>query len=285
MMKVCRVGSLAVGLTMIVAAGASAQGRVSPKKTVRTMKTSSAIGDAMGDVRWGWTRSRVLRHHRQRIQEAYRPLIAKASDAIEEDNLRHKMNREVEKIVESYVEFDGTTSGYDSGFLRDEFAHNNSESMLRVNTPTSEDYYFFYKNRLWKRYRALKASVFGDATFKEFGNALQGRYGRAKIQTKALPDGAELKWYRWSDRRTSVRAIDNNPFYGLYCLVFEDQKKSNKLNKVRAANKAKPTKSTGIVDMVVQDGDEAKDDNADIADRISGEIRRKSPPPKSGELK
>ena len=279
-MRVLNISALAMvmGLVMTLGSVADAQGRLRHTKIKRSAKTSKAIGNAMGDVRWGWTKSQVLRHHRRAIQEGYKAKIAAATDAIEEDNLRHKMNREVEKIRESYLEFDGNTTGHDAGFLRNEFSHRNGESMMKVETLTSEDYYFFHKNRLWKRYRALKASVFGDATFEEFGAALQKRYGKARVQKTALGDGAELSWFQWNDGRTTVRAIDNNPFYGLYCLVFEKNKVANKLAKVRAAKSAKTPKAASIVDMVVEDKPEADDPNVDIADRISGEIRRKPAP-------
>ena len=270
-----------IALTAAVST-ADAQGRASAKKVRRSAKTSKAISNAMGDVRWGWSRVKVFKHHKAQIEASYEKPIAKATDAIEEDNLRHKMERQADKIRESFVKFDGNPTGHDAGILKDEFAHNNKESMLKVDTKTSEDFYFFHNNRLWKRYRTLKPSVFGGASFEEFGRALQKRYGRAKIKTADVGDGAKLKWYEWNDGRTRVRAIDNNPFYGLYCLVFEDVRAGNRIAKARRRNAPKVEKKASIVDMVVDDGKGVDDENADIADRISGKIRRK-PKAKKGD--
>ena len=141
----------------------------------------------MGDIQWGWTPKQVYRHLKKNIEASYQEPISKTTDAIEEDRLRHKMAEEARQIRDSYFEFDGTPSAYDSGYLKGEFTHKNGESLIRVRTKNTQDYFFFIKERLWKRYRAFDASVFEGATFAQFGNALQQRYGKAKKKTGVPP--------------------------------------------------------------------------------------------------
>ena len=237
----------------------------------------SALEQSMGDIQWGWTPKQVYQHLKKNIEASYQEPISKTTDAIEEDRLRHKLEQEAAQIRDSYIEFDGTPSAYDSGYLKGEFTHRNGESLIRVRTKTTQDYFFFIKERLWKRYRAFDASVFQGASFAEFGGALQQRYGKAKKKSGSLASGSEkTEWYEWKEPRVLARAVDNNEFYGFYCLILEDPKTVARLAQLRKNQPAKAEASATLVDMVE---DESNDDqHADIADRITGEIRRHETP-------
>ena len=236
-------------------------------------RSRSALEESMGEIQWGWTPKQVYRQLKKGIEARYQEPIAKTTDAIEEDRLRHKMAEEARQIRDSYFEFDGTATAYDSGYLKGEFTHNNGESLLRVRTKTTQDFFFFINDKLWKRYRAFDASVFEGATFDEFGKALQQRYGKARNKTGPLHPGGEPKrWYEWREPRVLAKAVDNNEFYGFYCLVLEDPKTVARLGKLRKNKPVKAENNDSLVDMVGDDSD--PDEHADIADRISGEIRR-----------
>ena len=240
-------------------------------------KSPSALKQSMGEIQWGWTPKQVYQHLKKNIEASYEEPISKATDAIEEDRLRHKMAEEARQVRDSYFEFDGTPSAYDSGYLKGEFTHKNGESLLRVRTENTQDYFFFINDRLWKRYRAFDASVFEGATFTEFGNALQQRYGKAKKKSGVLVPGAEpTRWYEWKEPQILARAVDNNEFYGFYCLVLEDPKTAARLDKLRKNKPEQGEASATLVDMVAEQS--STDQNADIADRISGEIRRHEAP-------
>jgi hypothetical protein len=240
-------------------------------------KGSSALVQSMGEIQWGWTPKQVYRHLKKNIEASYQESISKTTDAIEEDRLRYKMAEETRQIRDSYFEFDGTPSAYDSGYLKGEFTHKNGESLLRVRTKNTQDYFFFINDRLWKRYRAFDASVFEGASFAEFGSALQQRYGKAKQRTGPLvPGGEPTQWYEWSEPGVLARAVDNNEFYGFYCLILEDPKTVARLDQLRK-NKPEATEPHGtLVDIVADESN--NDQNADIADRITGEIRRHDAP-------
>lgn len=268
-----RSSSLAflVAFGLLIAAGVYAD------KGSASKRAQSALESSMGDIQWGWTPKQVYRHLKKNIEESYREPIAKTTDAIEEDRLRHKMAEDTREIRDSYFEFDGTPSAYDSGYLRGEFTHRNGESLLRVRTKNTQDYFFFINDRLWKRYRAFDASVFEGATFGEFGRALQQRYGRAKKKKGVLPSGgAPAEWFEWREPRILARAVDNNEFYGFYCLILEDPKTVARLAKLRKNEPDAVDENGTLVDMVAE-GDDG-DQNADIADRITGEIRRRDEP-------
>src|SRR5262249_17963203 len=151
-----------------------------------------------------------------------------------EDRVRAEMNEKVRTVRESYFTFDGTISGYDSSFLREEFTHNNQESMMRVQNQDSDDYYFFIQGKLWKLYRAFHTRVFAGVDFDGFATALEARYGNAERRQGTLTEGGhETQWLEWQNEKTRARAVDNNAFYGFYCLVFEDLGTVARLDQLR----------------------------------------------------
>lgn len=240
-------------------------------------RSPSVLEQSMGDIQWGWSPKQVYRHLKKEIEAAYQEPIAKTTDAIEEDRLRHKMAEETREIRDSYLEFDGTPSAYDSGYLKGEFTHGNGESLLRVRTENTQDFFFFINERLWKRYRAFDSSVFEGASFGEFGAALQQRYGKAKKKSGVRRPGTpSTQWLEWKEPRVLARAVDNNEFYGFYCLILENPKTVAQLGKLRKNKAEQSDAGGGLVDMVAEQSDE--DQNADIADRITGEIRRHDRP-------
>ena len=264
-------GGFLVALGLVLGAGVFADtGRASNRGP-------SALEQSMGEIQWGWSPKQVYRHLKKDIEASYQEQISKTTDAIEEDRLRHKMTQEAHQIRDSYLEFDGTASAYDSGYLKGEFTHKNGESLLRVRTKTTQDYFFFINDRLWKRYRAFDASVFEGATFAQFGNALQQRYGKAKKRSGAGTGGSDsVQWFEWKEPRVLAKAVDNNEFYGFYCLILEDPKTVARLDQLRKNKPEQLAASDTLVDMVADESN--NDQNADIADRISGEIRRHDTP-------
>ncbi|MEM7435960.1 MAG: hypothetical protein AAF436_12465 [Myxococcota bacterium] len=240
-------------------------------------KSPTALEDSMGAIEWGWSPKQVYRQLKKEIEQSYQEPISKTTDAIEEDRIRHRMAQETRQIRDSYFEFDGTPSAYDSSYLKGEFTANNGESLLRVRTKNTQDFFFFINDKLWKRYRAFDTSVFEGASFDEFGAALQKRYGKAKKKKGELtPGAASTQWLEWKEPRVQARAVDNNEFYGFYCLVLEDPRVAARIDTLRKNKPAKGKDSGALVNMVAEgNGD---DQNADIADRITGEIRRQETP-------
>jgi hypothetical protein len=240
-------------------------------------RSPSALEQSMGAIQWGWTPKQVYRHLKHEIEARYQEPISKTTDAIEEDRLRHKMAEEIRQIRDSYFEFDGTASAYDSGYLKGEFTHLNGESLLRVRTKNTQDFFFFINEKLWKRYRAFDASVFEGASFDEFGAALQQRYGKAKKKQGVLhPESEPKRWYEWREPRVLAKAVDNNEFYGFYCLILENPKTVARLDALRKNKPVEAQEKSNLVRSVADDSD--ADEHADIADRITGEIRRHEVP-------
>jgi uncharacterized membrane protein YgcG len=252
---------------------------------------SAAIAPALGDLRWGMSPEETFNHLKRQVEEGYRERLTQAArtDTIQEDRLRQQMGAEIRRIRSTFVRFRGDASGWDTSFIRDEFTHGNNESMMlwRDDATHSQRYYFFINDRLWKLYQAFDASVFAGAGFDQFSEAIQGRFGRGVQRSGALVEGRPpAQWVEWQDASTRLRAIDQTRFYGFFCLVFEDKATVQQLPQLRTHTVDRGSGGHALVDSVTREedaqpgGSEATTDrHADIADRISGQVRRRQDAP------
>ncbi|MFW6067398.1 MAG: hypothetical protein ACOC97_03610 [Myxococcota bacterium] len=270
--KLWFAGLIAACIVGTVAADADAQrGRRGKKARV---PHSSAISEAMGELEWGMSKEELMRHFISRVHERYRKKFRKVTGAIEEDRLRHRLREAIKRVRQSYVKFDGRTTGWDVSFLRDEFTHRNGEAMIVVKEDQAQNFYFLINNRFWKLYRAFDSEVFAGASFGQFASALEGRYGRAARREGVLHEGGNsTRWLEWQDRRTRLRAVDNTAFYGFYSLVFEDKKMLKRIDGLRKHKRPPRERRHGLVESVTSDVDANPDDNPDIVDRITGKKR------------
>jgi hypothetical protein len=284
-MKRMVVGAL--GLTLALTASMNVAQAAPKKKAAKTAQVreapqSAEISKAMGDLKWGASRDEVFQHFTGEIKEKYKPLMAKASGAIEEDKLRAKMRDELGRIRASVVEFNGEKSGADASFLKSEFTHHNNESMFTVSDDTSKNYYFFINGRLWKWYKAFEAAAFNGKSFDEFAAAIQERYGKAQVREgEVAPGMGKGRWLEWQDGQSRLRAVDNKQFYGFYSLVFEGKETLGKLAQLRSHKEAPVAKTNALVDSVTSGGKEASpaDNDSDVIDRITGKTRHRQEAP------
>jgi len=282
-MKRMVIGALtcALALSASVDAAHAAPKKKTAKVAQQNAPQSAEIGKAMGDLKWGAGRDEVLKTFGEEIRAKYKPLIAKATGAIEEDKLRGQQRDELSKLKSSVVEFNGNKTGWDASFLKGEFTHNNGESMFAVNDGNSQNYYFFMNGKLWKWYKAFNAEAFQGKKFDQFADALQSRYGKAQVREGVLVDGQGKKaWLEWQDPQSRLRAVDNNQFYGFYCLVFESKETVKHLAELRKSNTDGKQKGHALVDSVTGPEETASSDgNPDIIDRITGKIRHRQEAP------
>lgn len=258
-------------------AGAAAKQQEAPQ--------SARIAQSMGELHWGMTKQDVYALFQNQIRERFRPLLAKAPGAIEEDRLRADMNEELRRLHDEDICFRGRRSGWDASFLADEFTHNNNECMLVRRDGNSQNFYFFINDHLWKWYKAFDATVFEGQTFEQFAGALQGRFGQARDATGELvPGRGQRHWLEWQDASSRLRAIDLNRFYGFYCLVFEEKATVDNLATLRANQSGNGQRQRTLVDAVTSGNDEPAnpDSNPDIVDRITGTIRNRQDAPADG---
>jgi hypothetical protein len=286
-MKRVLIGAL---LTALALTSSIAPAYAAPKKKGKAAAEapqSAEIAKTMGDLKWGMPREEVSGYFAGKLKEKYKPLLAKASGALEEDKLRARQKEELAKL--KTTDFNGKKTGLDVSFLKGEFTHHNGETLLVVSDDNSENYYFFIQNKLWKWYKAFKADAFEGKSFDQFADAIQGRYGKGKkVEGEATHGGGKQSWVEWQDQATRLRAVDNSHFYGFYCMVFEDKATLRKLPELRTTKVSETKKGNSLIDSVTSDeaNNAAADSNPDVMDRITGKNRNRQDAPdtaKKGE--
>ncbi len=239
---------------------------------------SEQISPTLGKLKWGMSEQDVLKMSLKKVREHFNKLVGKTKDPVEDDRLRTLERQKIKKIKESLIRFDGQSTGWDVGFLADEFTHNNGESMIVMKDSNSQNFYFFIDGRLWKWYKALDINVFAGKSFQEFAEAMQRKFGKAKVtQGELVKGGEKRKWLEWEDKKTRLRAIDQTAFYGFYCLVFEEKKTLKNLASLRR-NPSKPkSQSHALVDSVTsaEDVSANPDMSPNVVDRITGKVRQR----------
>lgn len=285
-MKRRTFGFLVWALVLLVAASASA----SPKKkrgakARKGAPTSEAISGAMGELRWGMSRSELLNFLAANLKEEYRPRMQKTRDPLAKDQLRRDFQAEIKRLKDSYVEFDGRSTGWDVSFLRGEFTHNNDESMLVVRDKNSQNFYFMIDGRLWKWYKAFDAAVFPASSFNQFSASVQRKFGDGKeVQGELAPGVGDRHWIEWQDKATRLRAVDQTEFYGFYSLVFEEKDTVAQLAQLRRNKSDHGPKRHSLVEAVTSDDSAvASDARSNVVDRITGKMRVREQAPEREE--
>jgi hypothetical protein len=253
-----------------VAHAAPAHAKKKAKKGEDKVPVSAEISKSMGDLTWGISKDQLQKQLIDKVKEKYRPLVAKTKDPVEEDRLRNAANEEMKRIKESYVEFKGTSTGWDVSFLRGEFTHGNDESMLVMRDQNSQNFYFFIDGKLWKWYKAFDAEVFPAGNFATFAGSVQKRFGPAKDASGEISPGNKRHWLEWQDDKTRLRAVDQTDFYGFYCLVFEEKATVGNLAKLRTNTREVATNKNALVDAVTAPPSRDADNSPDVVDRITG---------------
>lgn len=263
----------------VIAEGADARGNEQKRKSkAKKPAISQEIAPALGELSWGMSEEKVIKLLERKIHEHYNRLVSQTKDAVEDDRLRTIERNKIAQLRKSRVRFDGRSTGWDLGFIRDEFTHHNGESMLVMKEDKSQSFYFFFDGRLWKWYKALNIKVFEGKDFQLFSEAMQRRFGNARHMKGELIEGKGIRnWLEWEDRNTRLRAIDQTAFYGFYCLVFEEKKTLKNLASLRR-NQPKADRASrkhALVESVIKVDDTTgnADESPDIVDRITGKVR------------
>jgi len=276
-MKTKSIFIVALTLVFFVSLSADAGRKRRKKKKNEEIPHSAAIAEQMEGLSWGMSNDDVFSAKKKTIQEEYKDKFKQVRGAIEEDNIRTKMLSEIRKVKSSYVEFEGQNTGWEVSMIGSEFEHDNGEALMMSKGDRYDDYLFFYRSKLWKRFRAFKRDAFKGLTFKEFIDVLEKRFGEGKHIKKTNEYGEEvLVKVEWQDDTTLLRAIDNSPFYGVFCMVFYDKAVYSKLGdrvKKKVRTKGDDYEDPDLIEAITSGT--AEDDASNIVEQLTGKKRGK----------
>jgi hypothetical protein len=240
------------------------------RRRKRRLKDNPAIMKALGDLKWGMSAKEVINYYLKEIDEKYKEKL-KTKDIMKLDRLREQKKKEIKRLRKNYVEFKGQQTGWEVSIIGNEFTHHNNEAMLAIRQEHSQDYLFFIKDRLWKRFVAFDAERYKGIDFATFVQKIEAMYGEGEKITTTDPDTNQqiISKVIWRDRTTQVEARDNTNFYGVFCLIYSDRNTLENIDSLRINKPPSKKRFDPLIESVTTSGKE-EDTSADVIDRITG---------------
>jgi hypothetical protein len=237
---------------------------------------ADAITEIRGEYKWAMTTQQVIDKINTRIEAGYKDRIAKtAADPARNDKLRKAMRDETALTKKNTVKFDGQKGPWDVSIIDQEIVQGTGQSMLFMKEPKSTRYFFFANDSLYKMFIAFDKEMLEGKKFKDFGAAMQGKFGKAQevyvtqnnsigVKEKKLD---HLLWR--SSTGDGLKLVDRSEFYDVYCLVLYDASVEQRMAAARKAADAAQPKGN-MLDNVVGGKDSDRDENDNVIDRITG---------------
>jgi hypothetical protein len=281
-MTTFRFSLVAVAMALAVAGSASAAAKKkAAAKVAAPIAQQGEIDKLKGDFKWGMSPDEVLAKMIQKLESTFDERLKKtASDPARQDKVRKEMRAETEKVKQhSLVKFDGQKTGYDVSIIDQEFGHNIGESMLVAKEDNASRYFFFADDHLFKMFVAFDKDMLQGKSFKEFGQLMQGRFGKARdiyVDERSKAGVThKLDHYIWNTKSGDVlRLVDRSAFYDVYCLVIYDGTTDQRLAEAIKAHKTEKA-ADALVDAVTSKPLNSRDENDNVIDRITGrEVHR-----------
>ncbi|MBM4292677.1 MAG: hypothetical protein FJ138_15730 [Deltaproteobacteria bacterium] len=157
-----------------------------------------------------------------------------ARDDLAVDRLRQQERADIKALENSYVTFTGQRTGYEVSLVKDDFAHNNSETMLRSDEGPRQRYYFFRYDKLWKMMVVYPST---DAEgFKQLTDKVEERYGRPHKTNWETPYGGARRMVQaiWQDEETQLVVEDKSAFYSRYVMRFVSLAAGKEIEEIHA---------------------------------------------------
>lgn len=292
-----RLVILLIGIFVISAGTEALAGKKRQKKKgmkkaaaeVTVAPKSDQIAPMIAEYNWGMTHEDVLKILTKKIEDEYREKMAKAGDPIKEDKLHLTMRSKIKALQESYIEFTGQITGFDSSLVKNEYTHHNDEAMivfpkdLKVGRKW-DDYFLFIGDRLWKIFRAFDAEMFPGLKWQDVQNAMVVKFGADPYMLKKFDEdthAVHILGLQWQEPKTLMTLLDYTTFYGIFCLRFEDKNMLGQIDSLRV-NKPREESKAGIVDAITEGT--SSDASADIVDRLTKEKKKETKKTSPGSL-
>jgi hypothetical protein len=234
--------------------------------------TSPPISQALKGLKWGTGHKEIIKTISVTIKERYDDLVKSARDDVAVDQIRQQQRAELKVLEDSYVTFTGQRTGYEVSLVKDDFAHNNSETMLRYDEGPRQRYYFFRHDKLWKMMVVYPST--DEAGFQALTDKVAERYGRPHKTNWETPYGGARRMVQaiWQDEETQLVVEDKSAFYSRYVMRFMsvavgleiEELHSQRRDSADASKRARPGRGVGV-DIFTQELE-----NHGVVDQITG---------------
>jgi hypothetical protein len=267
---------------MVASTGGGASAATAPKaraagaRGAAPLASSDEVTKLKGDFKWGMSPDDVLAKMVEKVEGSYDERLKKTvNDPTKQDRVRKEMMSEVEQVKKnSLVKFDEQKTGYDVSIIDQEFTHGVGESMLVGKDANASRYFFFVNDRLYKMYIAFDKDMLAGKDFRQFGQMMQARFGKARevfVDEKSKAGVThKLDHFEWNTRGGDVlRLVDRSGFYDVYCLVIADAAVAARQAEAHRA-RARADRPDSLVEAVTNGKPDPHDSNDNVVDRITG---------------
>ena len=231
----------------------------------------------MNGLTWGMTKDQVIEAIKLDIKNKYWPQIqAEVDDAVAEQNLRTRMERDQQRFVDTCIEFTGQETPWNVSMIDTEYAHSTQEVMCKYDRGDSTDYLFFIRGKLWKIFRALSSGITGAAmTFDEMRAQMESQFGPGEGVPKVNPYSLAVTTVtvKWRDSATEMQ-MRWLEIYGVFVIVLAERATEGNLANLRGSAlspgeaRAQEMDEGGLTQAVTQGT--VVDDNQDVVQRLRG---------------
>lgn len=228
-------------------------------------------------IKWGISNERIARVYDKVFEKEFVPLYKRAGAGPRVKALDDELAAKKRRLRRSRIKFGKVPTGLDNSPLNGEYSYNNGESMTQLQRPTKTQYFFFFKDKLWKVYeeRKLKKGGALGADFEAAIKKLTKKFGSAPIMHSANPAKKVFFDYaEWSDGVTYLRVV-NRDYEKKIAIVYISKSVQDNLANYRK-NKPKKDKLDKDVQMATRKGKgDPVDPNKDAAEGISKKKKKK----------
>lgn len=235
---------------------------------------AAGLDDLLGGLSWGASREQVEENYRASLIAEYRKAIEGSRDVVRNDRLRRQVDTDFKRFSDTWVEFSGPRTGYESSTISDEVFGNSDLAMLSVPDVDLPKYYIFRDGRLAKVLIATNVSTLNNMPFQDFIDVLRRTYGRpAEVVTERDEYGIPTDVRAiWQNSTTRLRIENKGQVFSTFLFALTDATKPD-FSRSQTATTEAQRRSASSLDALFQEiaSDPNNRTRDDVVDRITGE--------------
>ncbi len=242
---------------------------------VMAAKGGHDLSDVLGDIKWGDSRTEVLKKLKSQGMQELRKDPKLRRDRVLLQRERKRLMDRIGRAEKSYTRLEGERTGYEVSVIADEYSTNNGESFVRVKDDVAQRFYFFLNNKFYKLVVAYNPSYLRTVGFESFVGSSVKKYGRPAVaEYDTIRGEDQLAIVQWESPGTTLAVKNKRELFDTYTMSFADRQTLKRLEasgKVFGGNDKADTEVSASVKSLMED--DGYDRNSDVVDNLVGDTQ------------
>ena len=215
--------------------------------------TDVPLDPILGKLSWGMPHDKVMNILEKELMAEFQTKASGNTDLAYADRLRKSYTETAENMKKSYIQLMKDNSGSLSvSIIGEEFAPDNSESMLTKREADATKYYFFFQDKLYKIAVVYDSNMMGNVSFDRYAGETSEKYGRAF--SEGFDEEGFFMESTWKDKQKNCLTVKNKQAsYNTFLSVYYSDEINKQIapihEEIRARNAAGPDVSADIDDL------------------------------------